>query len=533
MIPLVERARQRPGGEDVWSHPLIPVNEMAVFDHLVHETTKQIVRQPGEELLLILDTQTANSAKHIEQARAVAEHVVVMPPVPSAWIAAPNVYQLADADALGLSNQQFLIAVSSAQHFAIMAWQGENGNEAACTILRGQVEAIADTVLDAAGFGISFRHGDTTAVDPKDSALSALMTAFATSAPKAAANGLRERDLTNVLEILKALSGNRRSHDILYVFVEEVARVVPTSRCSVVRVWDSDLSRGHVMASHEDERVEDLTIDLQRYPELLQSFRTQEHVVVEDVATDSLTAEFAQQLARADIRSLVVVPITSGDPNVGSLFLRSARSDGPFTKREVNFCKIVSEAAANALERAALFDSIQLANQRLERLAITDGLTNLHNHRHFTKCLEDEFIRATRYGNDLSCVLLDIDDFKAINDTFGHLTGDDVLRAVAQRLAQGTRQSDLLARYGGEEFAMILTQTGHEGALAKAEHVRDLVASEPFEGLPSDQTVTVSVGVGVFSKESMTTYQNLLSLADDALYEAKRAGKNTVVIHRG
>src|SRR5690606_13807358 len=117
--------------------------------------------------------------------------------------------------------------------------------------------------------------------------------------------------------------------------------------------------------------------------------------------------------------------------------------------REISFFEIVAEAAANALERAQLFESIQVANERLEQLAITDGLTGLYNHRHFRDRLESEFQRALRYKLPLSLLLFDVDDFKQLNDTFGHLQGDHILRELAQRTLTSVRHSDFVSRYGG------------------------------------------------------------------------------------
>jgi len=336
-----------------------------------------------------------------------------------------------------------------------------------------------------------------------------------------------KKDLSSVLNILKAISARRRAHDILFVFVEQIARVVTSDRCSVVRVWGSD-RKGHVVASHEDEGVVDRSIDLDKYPELNKAMKEDCKVVINDVETDPLTSHLTGVLKKAKINAILVIPIVLYDDTVGSLLLRAVRSHGSFSLREVSFFEIVTEAATNALERAHLFESIQVANESLERLAITDGLTGLYNHRYFRERLEQEMIRALRYRLPLACMIFDVDDFKKFNDTYGHLLGDSILKEIAERTRHCVRQSDICARYGGEEFVVILPQTKYDGAMVEAERIREVIASKQFRGVPDDVGLTVSVGVGVLDFESMLTYEDLLRAADQAMYRAKRNGKNQV-----
>ncbi len=334
-------------------------------------------------------------------------------------------------------------------------------------------------------------------------------------------------DIFSVLNILKAISAKRRAHDILYVFVEQIARVISANRCSIVRVWGND-THGYVLASHEDIHINGHQIELDNYPELIHAMNVRSKVVIDNVKHHPLTKVHAKKLTGACINALLVIPIVLFDENVGSLLLRAARSEGSFGRREVSFFEIVSEAAANALERAQLFENIQLANQRLEHLAITDGLTDLYNHRYFLDKLESEFQRAKRYHLPLSCLLFDVDNFKQFNDTYGHLMGDNVLRELAHRALNIVRQSDIVARYGGEEFVIILPQTGMEGALVEAERLRKIVAEHPFKFDGETYEVTISVGVSSFDKETTHNSETLIRLADEALYKAKAAGKNRV-----
>jgi len=336
-------------------------------------------------------------------------------------------------------------------------------------------------------------------------------------------------DLFSVLEILKAISSRRRAHDVLFVFVEQIARVIETNRCSIVQVWGGE-RKGRVQASHEDETVSDLVIDLEKYPEILHAMETRQKVVINDVARHRLTRQYARQLSEAGIRVLMVIPIVLFDPNVGSLFLRVTRRRGSFALREIGFCEIVAEAAGNALERAQLFERIQRANERLERLAVTDALTGLHNRRHFHQRLQEEYQRSKRYALPLACVMFDIDDFKKINDTYGHLQGDSVLREIAAQTNALIRKTDICARYGGEEFVIVMPQTGIVGARSQAHRLLEVLRTHKYPGLPPKARVTVSIGVAVLDLDTMDNCDALVAQADVALYEAKRLGKNRVVV---
>ena len=357
-----------------------------------------------------------------------------------------------------------------------------------------------------------------------------LMAAMATQfAVRQQDIAMDRHDLFSVLEILKAISSKRRAHDVLFVFVEQIARVIDTDRCSIVQIWGGE-KKGRVQASHEDETICDLVIDLDKYPELLHAMDTRQKVVVNDVSRHHLTRQYAKQLADAGIRVLMVIPIVLFDPNVGSLFLRVTRRRRAFTLREIGFCEIVAEAAGNALERAQLFERIQRANERLERLAVTDALTGLYNRRHFHARLQEEYQRSKRYNLPLACLLFDIDDFKMVNDTHGHLQGDSVLREIAVQTNGVIRKTDICARYGGEEFVVIMPQTNIEGARSQAQRILDVLRSHKYPGMPPDTQITVSIGVAVLDLDTMDTCDALVARADVALYEAKRKGKNRVIV---
>jgi diguanylate cyclase (GGDEF)-like protein len=166
-------------------------------------------------------------------------------------------------------------------------------------------------------------------------------------------------------------------------------------------------------------------------------------------------------------------------------------------------------------------------HEEIYRLTIQDGLTQIANKRYLEEYLDKEFSRAKRYGRNLAVILLDVDHFKRINDTYGHLTGDFVLKELAQVVAKRIRREELYARYGGEEFVVVLPEASREGAREFAEMLRKLVAEHRFEFDGNVLPLTISIGIGHF-EASLQTPDDLLRLADENLYLAKARGRNRV-----
>ncbi len=170
-------------------------------------------------------------------------------------------------------------------------------------------------------------------------------------------------------------------------------------------------------------------------------------------------------------------------------------------------------------------------NQKLEKIAITDELTGMFNRRYFFSRFVAEFERCKRFSQSLACVMIDIDHFKKINDTYGHLYGDEALRNTALGIRGCTRIIDIAARYGGEEFAVILPTTDKEGALIIGNRIRDEIdkMAFPVKGLGKIARFTVSLGIASYPKDA-STIEELINNADRALYKAKGLGKNRVVL---
>jgi diguanylate cyclase (GGDEF)-like protein len=167
------------------------------------------------------------------------------------------------------------------------------------------------------------------------------------------------------------------------------------------------------------------------------------------------------------------------------------------------------------------------ALEEVQRLAITDSLTGLYNRRHFFELAEHELQRARRYRRSLSAIMLDIDHFKQVNDTYGHAVGDHVLKEVADSCRQAMRKEDVLGRYGGEEFVIMMPESNLVATCQVAERLRQSIAQKTIDTEVGPVMVTVSLGVITLDDEC-STLETLLAGADQALYWAKRSGRNRV-----
>jgi diguanylate cyclase (GGDEF)-like protein len=207
------------------------------------------------------------------------------------------------------------------------------------------------------------------------------------------------------------------------------------------------------------------------------------------------------------------------DDGIGRLFLYPP-PEGSFDEESEQLAHWLAAQASIAIENERL-------HRTVKRQAITDELTQLANRRRFTETLAVEVRRAERFGDPLALVLADLDDFKLINDRYGHQTGDEVLRRFADVLRENVRDFDLPVRYGGEEFAVLLPETGREGAEQLARRLQSALLSLRVAEIGSDRSpVTASFGVAAFP--AARSAEELLSAADGALYRAKAAGKNRV-----
>jgi diguanylate cyclase (GGDEF)-like protein len=219
-------------------------------------------------------------------------------------------------------------------------------------------------------------------------------------------------------------------------------------------------------------------------------------------------------------RSVMLVPMTSHNQTQGLLLAESGVPDS-YSERDLQAITIVARSAALALENSDL-------HKQMEEMTIIDELTETYNYRYFVQKLQDEKKRALRYGSAVSIIMVDIDWFKKLNDTYGHEVGNIVLKELSRAIKKCIRDVDIFARYGGEEFVIILPQTPQVEAAHIGERIRDLVEHTVVDaGKSGKLKITVSVGVSSFP-ENGRSQEELVSVADQALYQAKGSGKNLV-----
>jgi diguanylate cyclase (GGDEF)-like protein len=230
-----------------------------------------------------------------------------------------------------------------------------------------------------------------------------------------------------------------------------------------------------------------------------------------------------------DARSIAMIPLSHRGKLLGSINLCSTDPR-----------RFTHEHASDFLAHLGVIASFCVENTinraRLLRSGFTDVLTGWHNRRYLTVRINEELARARRDGSKLVCLMLDIDHFKQVNDTWGHAAGDVVLRELAQRIEMQVRASDVAARYGGEEFVVLLPNTDVSSASKLAERIREEIAASPI-ALPCGDSVTITASIGIAEvspgpddKDLKTLGDSLIARADVALYAAKTAGRDRVVV---
>jgi diguanylate cyclase (GGDEF)-like protein len=233
---------------------------------------------------------------------------------------------------------------------------------------------------------------------------------------------------------------------------------------------------------------------------------------------------FDGQTRFEDFHSLLVLPLPVKDDVVGT-FVVAARRPGAFPTDRREMLGVIANQVAISLQNGHMV-------QALEEQATTDGLTGLVNHRTFQERFATMLGRAERHNFAVALMLTDIDHFKKINDSYGHPTGDDVLRRVAGLLKASARKIDITARYGGEEFAIVLESTDRDGAMQLAERIRQEVAQQSFESSKGPFKATLSLGIAVYPGDGRSKAE-LIKNADTALYAAKHGGRNQAVHYGG
>ncbi len=234
---------------------------------------------------------------------------------------------------------------------------------------------------------------------------------------------------------------------------------------------------------------------------------------------DRLTGMAAVLAREYGVRALLSAPITHGKNWLGEVGLHQCDAPRRWAGEEISLIYAFAQQLAFAITNAQLYSQVQ-------ELAVRDGLTGLFNRRRFDETLPCEVERARRFGHPLSLAMIDLDNLKTINDHFGHPAGDEAIRQVGEVLAKKTRRVDVAARYGGEEFAVILLETATEGAQIAAESWRAEINRRSVAG---GHLLSASIGIATYPLHAAST-EDLIQAADQALYRAKREGRNRVCV---
>ena len=251
--------------------------------------------------------------------------------------------------------------------------------------------------------------------------------------------------------------------------------------------------------------------------------QNQQAVIVSDVSRDTRFFAKVDEKTKMETRSIVAVPVRFRDHCLGVIELVNCVGAQGFGDRDLALLEALADFAAIALENARHV-------QRIHELTITDDCTSLYNARHLNFILETEVYRSQRYNYEFSLVFLDLDHFKAVNDTYGHLMGSKLLAEIGEMLRNNCRLIDFAFRYGGDEFVILLPQTSKESACVVARRLHRLIRETTWlisEGL--EVHVTTSAGVAAYPTDSKTKAQ-LLHLADEAMYMVKNSTRDSVAV---
>jgi diguanylate cyclase (GGDEF)-like protein len=255
------------------------------------------------------------------------------------------------------------------------------------------------------------------------------------------------------------------------------------------------------------------------------------------------------------VKSVICVPLVGKMGTRGAIYLQSVKVAHRFHEDDLFFLTGLSAPIALAIENALLHarseqaeekfqkasddlekevmnrtSDLKKANENLEQLSITDGLSGLYNYRHLNRSLEAELRRAIRYQRTLALLLVDIDYFKNLNDSYGHRCGDYVIKMVGELLKSNVRATDVVARYGGDELAVMLIETSAKSSHEVAEKLKLEIGSHIFQWQTTELSVSVSIGLATAPAPGIQEVSHLVEAADRALYQAKRAGRNAVVV---
>jgi len=349
-----------------------------------------------------------------------------------------------------------------------------------------------------------------------------------TVADKKSTTDLGLSSLKPVLEVIKKINTELNLRKLITMILDTAIEFCNAQRGTIV-VFEGEKFKIELSRDRARNELKRLEMGVSRT--VLKLVRDSGKRVIAEDARQDPTLKIIDSVQDQSLLSILCVPLRVKMRLIGAVYLDNSQVVGAFGAREIEIAEILTDHAAVAIDNALLHIK-----------AIHDGLTNLFNHGHFEKRLDSEVARARRHGRPCGVLMMDVDDFKKINDTLGHDAGNEILKKVSNVLAVTMRTDDLVARrgegrdnapvvarYGGDEFEIILPETSREGVQRAGERILEAVHKEDFRYGDKPVALAFSIGGAVYPDDAADA-RELLLRADEALYAAKRAGKNRVLL---
>jgi len=335
------------------------------------------------------------------------------------------------------------------------------------------------------------------------------------------AGGNSTQQLKTLVDIGKALSPQLSLDEIYQVTMEKVSQLLKPSSWSLMIVDETTHElRFDIAVSSVADKLKTLKIPMD---EGISGYVAShgEALLVPDVSKDERFSKKIDEEVGFETSSIICVPLKTQNKVIGVVQLVNVLGQRPFTVDDLTILSTVADFTAIAIENSRLVDQVK-------ELTIIDDLTGVYNARHFQKVLDYEVERACRQRTELSLVFIDLDHFKTVNDTYGHETGNVLLRGLAQTIKTNKRLVDHVARYGGDEFVVLLPDTGNAGALGMINNLRDKIRNADFRSETGEKIdVTISVGIATYPTNAPDK-KTLLVRADKAMYAVKQSTRDGV-----